>query len=1247
MRLRLICAVTAVLAATVAATLASAPSSRAAPTCPNPIPVIDENFCKGPGSTAWRLTNYSPTAVAGFTTATSVNKGQNVTLKVGRLNGSGAIDLRVFRMGYYGGTGGRLVHSANNVSVTQSVTCGAANTTTGLMNCNNWPNTYTIPSSALPASGVYLVRLIDRASTKDNHVLFTVRDDARNPGSDLLYKLPISTFQAYNAWGGKSLYTYNSTGANTISGSRRAVKVSFSRPFDQANTGNDWFLKSSYPLLYWLERQGYDVAYTDNVSVHQNGGQLTNHKAVVLNGHDEYWTREEFAAHKAARDAGVDIASFSANTAYWKVRYENSSRTLVAYKTVEGSGANGAAGANDWGPDGTQGNSDDALGADDIAGTADDHPENSTTTFRDNGAPNGDPNAPPGGRVGPNTPENALFGSMYVGDNSDNDYQLVVPAGNGAGEFAADSIWRQTGIPSGSSTTIPGNLVGWEWDAIPTQAQYLAHQPAGVKRVAESSVVGQAGNAFLHDEGRVYGLNPPPGQPGVSHAVRYTAPSGARVFAAGTIQWAWGLAPHFLDDPGAQQTYQDSPIDTSDPRIQQATYNLFADGGVQPNTPAGIVVDGNQPPTAAFTISPNPAAPGQTVTFNGSGSSDPGGSIAKYEWDLDGNGSLETDTGTTPTASRAYATNGSVSVKLRVTDNQGAQATVTHTLSVQGTTATYADTILGTSGLRHYWRLGETTGSSFGDSKGASPASHSGATLGVPGAIASDSDKAARFDGVNDFANADVNLGTSAVTLEFWLKWNAFANDDDLAFELTPNYNTNAGGLLVDPNDPTGRFQLSHRQGSSFQGYNTSVFNRPTAAAWHHYALVFDKTAGGNGEATVYLDGAPVSLTRASTTDTADTFASAALYFMSRAGNSLFGGGDLDEVALYGRALTAGEAADHYSIGTAGGGNQPPNASFTVTPNPATTGQTVAFNGTASSDPDGTITKYEWDLDGNGSFETDTGATPTTSRSYTTAGSVSVKLRVTDNQSGTSVATKTLTVQNPGGSLYSQTILGTSGLLHYWRMGETSGSTFADSKGSAPATASGASLGVPGALTGDSNGAARFDGTNDFASADLNLSNTGVITLEFWLKWNTFANDDDLAFEFTPNYNVNQGGFLVDPNDPTGRFQLSHRDGGFWSGYNTAVFNRPTPAAWHHYALVLDRPAAATNELKIYVDGAVASTTYANTSDTLSNFAQSTLYFMSRAGTALFGGGDLDEVAVYNRVLTAAEVADHHTIGSP
>ena len=131
-------------------------------------------------------------------------------------------------------------------------------------------------------------------------------------------------------------------------------------------------------------------------------------------------------------------------------------------------------------------------------------------------------------------------------------------------------------------------------------------------------------------------------------------------------------------------------------------------------------------------------------------------------------------------------------------------------------------------------------------------------------------------------------------------------------------------------------------------------------------------------------------------------------------------------------------------------GNLAPTASFTATPNPVVVGQTASFNGTASSDPDGTITNYSWDLDGNGTFETNTGTTKTASTTYATTGLRNVQLRVTDNGGKTATATIPLTVNNGGVSSYGDTVLDTPGLINYWRMGEPSGPTFADSQGHRP-----------------------------------------------------------------------------------------------------------------------------------------------------------------------------------------------------
>jgi len=1399
------------LALVFAIALSHVPAASAAVSCPNANPVVDENNCKGAGTSAYRMTNLNPN-IAGFSTKTSVAKGENVPLKIGRaiqIPGSTRVDIRVYRTGYYGGAGARLVYSALNVVVNNNQQCSAPNATTGLYDCANWAVTATVPGTSLPATGVYVAKLTATDVNYENQIVFVVRDDARTPEAKVMVVIPTASYAAYNTWGGKSLYFDKNGGPPTVSGTGRAVKVSFNRPLDNPNGQRDSYFGTEFELVSWLEQQGYDIAYTDDVAVHSNGTELREHKIIIVPGHSEYWSREQFLAVKAARDAGVNLASFSANTSYWKVRYENGDRTLVCYKTVQGdgSGGSGAVSANDWGPDGVERTADDALGLDGVVGTADDRPENSTTTFRDNGAPKGDPSAPAGGRVGPDMPENQLWGVMYVGDNDSKDYPLQVPAGNASSEFASDRIWRNAGMPTNSATTIGTNIVGWEWDAVPTQAQYLSKQPAGVKRLTNTTIATdpQDPASWLLDEGRQRADTPPNGQPNSVQAVKYTAPSGALVFASGTMQWASGL--------------------TSQPRIAQATYNILSDMTVQPLTPAGVTLDptgsnrapvasftatpnpvargntvqfdagtssdpdglitkyewdldgdgtfetntatvgttfklysteavldvrlrvtdnggatdvtvrtlsviGNQAPTASFTMTPNPAIVGRTVSFNAGGSNDPDGTITKYEWDLDGNGTFETNTGTTKTTSRTYSTPSTFNVSLRITDNEGKVTVAAVSLSITpGGVSAYSDAVLDTAGLRHYWRMGESSGTTLADAKAGNTATANSVTFGVPGGPLADPNTAVQFDGGTSFGRANVSLSdTTAITLEFWLKWDRYLDNDELAFELTPNFNQNAGGFIVDPNAPQsgGKFGIALGSGTS---RNNAFFTRPSAGGWHHYAIVLDSSAPAASQITPYVDGQPIAYTKIDSGTGAGPFANSALYFMSRAGAALFGKGAMDEVALYDKALSPAAVAEHFaSYGT----NRRPVARFTMSPNPVKQNVSVTFNGSTSSDPDGTIARYEWDLDGNGSYETDTGATATLTRSFATAADLDVRLRVTDDQTGTDTEVHTLRVGNQapvarytatpspsvvdlpvtfdattssdidgtiakyewdldgngtfevnggtsktttktysapgtrtvtlrvtddngvtgtsavplttnsgGVSNYGDAILDTAGLVSYWRMGEMGGTTFADSKSTNHATVTSATFGVPGAVANDPNTGARFNGSTNTARAPINLSATRQLTVEFWLKWNGYTPDDHLAMELTDNFNGSSGGFIVDPDAPQsgGTFGVGL---GRFETRNNVFFARPSAGQWHHYALVMDTNAPAASQITPYVDGQPVSFTKSDSGTGAGTFANANLWFMSRGGASLFGGGDLDEVAIFNRALPASAIAEHY-----
>src|SRR5258708_30127153 len=107
------------------------------------------------------------------------------------------------------------------------------------------------------------------------------------------------TYKAYNDYPydsvtGKSLYAFNSYGANTVNGNASAVKVSFDRPYDSDGSGIAWgqsFLNYENAFVRWMEKSGYDVTYATDVDTHVNPGMLLNYRGVLSVGHDQYWSK--------------------------------------------------------------------------------------------------------------------------------------------------------------------------------------------------------------------------------------------------------------------------------------------------------------------------------------------------------------------------------------------------------------------------------------------------------------------------------------------------------------------------------------------------------------------------------------------------------------------------------------------------------------------------------------------------------------------------------------------------------------------------------------------------------------------------------------------------------------------------------------------------------------------------------------------------------------------------------------------
>ncbi len=312
-------------------------------------PIVIEN--QKTGTTDWQLTNpATKQEIEGYASLTSINRGGKISLFVNTKDPSYTIEI--FRMGWYDGTGGR--------RITDKITLPGIkqpppieDQDSGLIECD-WKNPYilTIPDNPNDltdwVSGIYLAKLTTSKSGKQSYIIFVVRDDARN--SDILFQQSVTTYQAYNNWGNKSLYRWNSRRI-------QAYQVSFNRPYSKSpnsaaayGVGAGEFLTNiqpprktssagwEYNMVRWLEKSGYDVTYATNIDTHSNHQLLLSHKAFLSVGHDEYWSWQMRENVDEALKNGVSLGFFGANICYWQIRLDLSSitkspnRTIIAYK---------------------------------------------------------------------------------------------------------------------------------------------------------------------------------------------------------------------------------------------------------------------------------------------------------------------------------------------------------------------------------------------------------------------------------------------------------------------------------------------------------------------------------------------------------------------------------------------------------------------------------------------------------------------------------------------------------------------------------------------------------------------------------------------------------------------------------------------------------------------------------------------------------------------------------------------------
>lgn len=530
--------------------------------------VAAENQLSGTARASWDLSNPNyagHAALQGFCDGFSADRSGTVDFKIAQSDAAGW-SAQVYRLGWYDGDGARLVDEltpdAGQLTASQAQpapTNADPDRTRVSADCSAWDVTLTWDPPAWAPSGMYVLRLA-RTGGGVSHVLFILRDDART--ADLMVMPADSTWQAYNAFGGmdgnllagNSLYygtdvdQYDADCARFVSHDRPLVNRA------SANTGQDYgavrwsnFFTGEYPMVRWLERNGYDVKYYScaDAAGDPDGELLDTVSAAMAIGHNEYWSNAMRAGWETAKADGRHLFFCASNEVFWRTvgtdpDGEGRPRTFECQKST-------------------------------IGGRGNTRPE-WTGTWRD----------PDGAGKGGDSPENTLTGTIFVVNGPDL-RALRVPF---AGGYSAQPIWRDTEVAdlTTGEWVSPAQILGFEWDTYgPTGvdgagAAFLA-APHPQVRYASSATYTISAGLLLNDAGDVYASG---GDAEHRLVIHPSSPAGGITFGTGSVNWALGL-----DDAHTYQGVGDS--NTSDV-IRQATVNMLADMGVVPATlMAGMV----------------------------------------------------------------------------------------------------------------------------------------------------------------------------------------------------------------------------------------------------------------------------------------------------------------------------------------------------------------------------------------------------------------------------------------------------------------------------------------------------------------------------------------------------------------------------------------------------------------------------------------------------------------------------------
>ena len=465
----------------------------------------------------------------------SAAPGETVALHVS--TDAGAFDVEVAREGADRET----VWTADGVPGHLSETPSDASST----GCG-WPSSLAIPVGPGWRSGYHSVRVTSGDERADAFVAVRPAPGDRSP---VLLVLSTTTYNAYNDWGGPSLYT----GGTHVSFERPLANGFLDKPEpagrmmqpvpDREAMGyrswarplglSDWSGGSGWwnwerPFTRWAESNGYriDVATSQDLELHPE--VLDGHRLVLSVGHDEYWSWGMRDALDAFVAGGGNAAIFSGNTCFWQVRFDEDHRGMTCFKYR----------ADD---DPVAGTSDERF----LSGIWSDRrvgrPETSTIglTFTRGGYSRYGLGAPESAaEYTVHRPEHWVFDGtgLATGDAFGGADAIVAYEVDGCAMTAgADGLPEPThvdGAPVGLQilATAPAHL--WSSEEQPTR---YAHEP-GELECATRAVFGDTDPehlAELADGHAVLGV--------------FERPGGGTVVNAGVIDWAFGLGDPVVD----------------------------------------------------------------------------------------------------------------------------------------------------------------------------------------------------------------------------------------------------------------------------------------------------------------------------------------------------------------------------------------------------------------------------------------------------------------------------------------------------------------------------------------------------------------------------------------------------------------------------------------------------------------------------------------------------------------------------